>query len=176
MKKIDYSLSLKRIYTKAVPFTLLILAVGTLFYELVWHNLLSAIPSLWLRLYVFLPIILGLTVLHEITHIFGFWWLGKAGRQDWQIGIRSATPYAHCSAPMTLRAYKAAVVLPGLLLGILPLLLAFIFGWPIVFVYSIIMTTADLGDFFILLNLGGLPSHSLVADHASKPGCWLIIP
>ena len=176
MEKIDYSISIRKIYSKALPATLLILAFGAIAFELFWHNLLSSLGSIWLRFYLFLPLLLALTLLHEALHLFGFWFWGKTKRQDWHIGIKSATPYAHCSAPIKINTYRISVILPGLMLGIIPLLLAFCCGWPKVFVYAILMTTGALGDLFILLNIRKLPPNSLVKDHATKPGCWLLIP
>jgi hypothetical protein len=176
MDKIDYSLSIKKIYSKALPATLFILAFGTTVFELLWHNLLSSLGSIWLRFYLFVPLLLALTLLHELLHLFGFWLLGKTKRKDWHIGMKSATPYAHCSAPIQITAYRVSVIIPGLLLGIFPLLLAFCCGWPIVFIYAILMTTGALGDLFILLNIRKLAPNRLVKDHASRPGCWLLIP
>ncbi|HCX72566.1 MAG TPA: hypothetical protein DHM37_02510, partial [Candidatus Cloacimonas sp.] len=89
MKKIDYSLTLKQIYIKALPVTILLIIGATLVYQLLWNNLFAALSNLWLRIYIFIPAILILSLLHEVLHILGFWLLGKTRRQDWHIGIKS---------------------------------------------------------------------------------------
>ena len=67
---------------------------------------------------------------HEGLHGIGYYWAG-AERADIDFGIKwsALAPYAHCSVPLRAAPYRVAIALPGLVLGVLPLIAGLGLGW-----------------------------------------------
>ena len=116
-------------------------------------------------------------ILHEILHLVGYLFFGKAKLSEVKLGVlwKQLTPYAHCKIPLRIKAYRISVVLP-VVLGILPLLYAFINGDDSWFSIGLFMTIGSVGDFFILWLLRKYPSEVYVQDHVSKIGCIVYTP
>lgn len=110
-------------------------------------------------------------VVHEVLHAVGFHLFGSVSHRDIQFGFKRLTPYTHSSARMPLNGYRWSILLPGLLLGILPSLLATVVGSGFLFIFGLFFTLTAGGDFLILWLLRGVPAEAHVADHPSKVGC-----
>ena len=110
---------------------------------------------------------------HELLHAVG--WLLFAGL-PWraiEIGVKwkILTPYAHSHQPMPARGYRWGTALPGLLMGILPSLLAILVGNGPLFLFGAFFTVVAGGDFLVLWLLRRVPRNALVEDHPSRVGC-----
>lgn len=70
----------------------------------------------------FLPLLIASIVVHEALHAAGFLALGGAPRDAVHFGVdrRTLSPFAGCRAPLRARAYRGAVLLPSLVLGVAP--------------------------------------------------------
>lgn len=122
-----------------------------------------------------LAIILGV-VIHEWIH-GGTWML--AGRKPWssiKFGFQTATltPYAHLKEPIEVNAYRIGAFMPGLIVGILPFVSSLVTGNTNLFWFSLIHTTAAGGDWLVLWLIRNVESGSLVEDHPSQAGCYVI--
>jgi hypothetical protein len=132
----------------------------------------------WLKrmmpLLIFGPLIAGI-VLHELIH--GITWARYAsqGFKSIRFGImwKMLTPYCHCQEPLSLQAYRLGVAMPGIVLGFVPLLYAFITGNAGVFAFGFFFTVAAGGDFVMLYLLRNEDTSSLVQDHPEKIGCYI---
>lgn len=77
---------------------------------------------------------------------------------------------------MPIKPYRLGTLLPGLVLGILPLLAAYLLANGALLWFGFIFTLAAGGDFLILWLLRADADPWLVEDHPSLAGCTLIAP
>jgi hypothetical protein len=154
------------------------LAVLVVAYGLVWGW--GALGDGWGALvepfWRFLLLIVGGVVAHEALHGIAWRLAGaEAGSVSFGFQLKTLTPYAHSSAPMTATAYRIGAVTPGLVLGVVPAVAGLALGAGAVFWFGVIFTLVAGGDALILWLLRGVPGDRRVADHPSKPGC-LVLP
>ena len=154
------------------------LAALVVVYGLVWgwgalgDGFNDLIEPLWRFVLLFAGGVLAHEALHGIA-----WRLAGAERGSVRLGfqLKTLTPYAHSSAPMTARAYRIGALTPGVLLGVIPALAGLALGAGAVFWFGLLFTLAAGGDALILWLLRGVDGRRLVADHPTKPGC-LVLP
>jgi hypothetical protein len=169
---------------KANLFTLLIglpLVIAAVFaYGMIWGggSFRSGFGEIFSRPLTFVLIMVVGIVVHELIH--GLAW-ALAARKPWRafrfgFQLKTLTPYAHCTEPMPAWAYRIGVVMPGLLMGLLPLGAGLLreVGW--LFVFGLLFTLAAGGDALILWLLRGVPATTLVEDHPSEAGCVVLEP
>lgn len=117
-------------------------------------------------------------VLHELMH--GLAWVIFGGKQFSAIKFgfqwKTLTPYAHLKEPIEVNAYRIGGFTPGFLLGILIYILSLILGDGNLFWFSLIHTTAAGGDWLILWLIRNVKSGTLVEDHPTNAGCYVIEP
>lgn len=111
-------------------------------------------------------------VVHELLHGLGWMMFGGVPRNNIHIGVKwkLLTPFAHSDARMPLRGYRWGTLLPGLVLGIVPSLLAIASGSLILMGFGFFFTAVAGGDFLILWLLRNIPGQAQVADHPSRVG------
>jgi hypothetical protein len=124
---------------------------------------------------IFVVFFLGI-VIHEWLHGLAWRLFGDVPASAVQYGFKwkTLTPYAHATQPMSVRPYQIGTLMPGLLLGLLPLALGLLLGNGWLYAFGILFTWAASGDFLILWLLRGARPGSLVEDHPSRAGCYLI--
>lgn len=79
------------------------------------------------------------------------------------------------SIPMS-RANVIVAFMPGFMLGILPYFLSLILGDGNLFWFSLIHTSAAGGDWLILWLIRNVKNGTLVEDHPTNAGCYVIEP
>ncbi|MFW6069795.1 MAG: DUF3267 domain-containing protein [bacterium] len=127
--------------------------------------------SLWGMLLV---AVVGIVV-HELLHGVGWLAAGRLPREAVKLGFqwKVLTPYAHARVPMPARAYRWGVALPGLALGILPMLLGIVVGNGTLLAFGFFFTFTAGGDFLVLWLLRRVPGTALVEDHPSEVGGYV---
>ncbi len=117
-------------------------------------------------------------VLHELIHGLAWMYFGEKPRSAITYGfkLKTLTPYAHCDEPMDVHAYRLGAAMPGLLLGLVPWLAGVATGNGSVLIFGFIFTLAALGDAMILWLIRGVAPGSLVLDHPTEAGCYVIDP
>lgn len=127
------------------------------------------------RPWVFFPAFLVAIVVHEGLHAVGFL-LAGAPRRALHFGMdrKTLSPYAGCRIAVRVSAYRLAVLLPGLVLGVLPWVygMAAGVGWAAVWGALMILTAG--GDAIILWIVRDLDGGTLVLDHPSRAGCQIV--
>lgn len=126
--------------------------------------------------FAFLHLIAALVtgiVVHEGLHAIGWMVFGRMPRSAIKIGVKweLLTPYAHSREPMPVNGYRWGTALPGLLMGVLPSILAVILGNGFLLLFGAFFTAAAGGDFLVLWLLRDVPKGALVEDHPSRVGC-----
>jgi len=114
--------------------------------------------------------------IHELIHMFAWAFFAKKPLNVFKLGFqwKSFTPYAHCKEPMDIRPYRIGSFAPGLLLGILPWIVSLFTGDILLFLFGLLYTTAAGGDFLILWISRRVKPNTLVEDHPTHAGCYVI--
>jgi hypothetical protein len=129
-----------------------------------------------------LPVLLIAVVasiaVHELIH--GITWV-IAGHKVFSMikfGFQWKTwsPYAHLKEPVEVNAYRAGAFMPGLILGILPYFLSLMTGNPYLLWFGLLNTAGAGGDFLVLWLIRNVKSGSLVEDHPTNAGCYVLEP
>ncbi|WP_445664159.1 DUF3267 domain-containing protein [Fodinibius sp. AD559] len=136
---------------------------------------LDIIQGLGNPLFFLIIIFIGITV-HEFIHAVSWWWLDDIPWKKIHFGFKwkVLTPYVHCPEPVEVSNYRWGVAMPGIVLGIVPYLLALIFrnGWLLGF--GFFFTLAASGDILILWLLRNVKSGKKVQDHSDLVGCKVL--
>jgi hypothetical protein len=112
-------------------------------------------------------------LVHELLHAGGFLLFGRAPRGQVRIGFqrRTLTPFASCGAPVTASAYRAAGLLPGVVLGGLPLLAAWATGSAPWLLWGWAMLALAGGDVAAVWAMRSVPGDAMVVDDPRLVGC-----
>jgi len=148
--------------------------------------LLQVAPFFWLHPFPVLPsnanmtafgflLIFGI-LLHELIHMFAWSLFARKSLGAFKLGFqwKALTPYAHCKEPMDIRPYRIGAFAPGLLLGILPWLISLFTGDILLMAFGFLYTVAASGDFLILWLIRDIKPNTLVEDHPTNAGCYII--
>ena len=115
-------------------------------------------------------------LIHELIHVFAWAFFAKKSLRAFKFGFqwKSLTPYAHCKEPMDIQPYRIGSFAPGLLLGILPWIISLFTGDVLLFFFGFLYTIAAGGDFLILWIIRNVKPNTLVEDHPTNAGCYVI--
>jgi hypothetical protein len=118
-----------------------------------------------------LVIVTGILV-HELIH--GITWAAYSenGWRSIRFGVlwKSMTPYSHCTEVLTVKQYIIGAMMPSIILGIIPSLIACISGNFFFFSFGFFFTMAAAGDFMIVRALSQHRMDDLVKDHPDQIG------
>jgi putative zincin peptidase len=176
---VDRTLSSVTVNTAGIIMALAFFAIVIVGYMAVWHEnplaLYSSSQSTAAVLIVTLVIFFVSITVHEVLHMVGYR-LGGVPRQQIRFGFqwKALTPYVHCSAALPARAYRLAVVLPGIVLGLIPLVVGFAGHLDWMVLYGTAMLAGAAGDLLILLLMLPIGGDTLIRDHATKPGFQIL--
>lgn len=133
------------------------------------------LKTTWSFALLVLVVIMGVA-LHELIH--GLTWVIFARKPFSAIKFgfqwKSLTPYAHLKEPVEVNAYRIGAFMPGLILGILVYVISLALGDGNLFWFSLIHTSASGGDWLILWLIRLVKSGTLVEDHPTNAGCYVI--
>ena len=130
-------------------------------------------PFFFKDIFIFVvSMIIGIA-LHEAIHGLTWALFVKEGLRAIKFGIfkEYLTPYCHCKGFLRVKHYITGAIMPAVLLGILPVLWAFINGSIMIFFLGIYFTVAASGDFLIIYLLRNERCNDYVKDHETLPGC-----
>lgn len=139
-------------------------------------NKIRGFENLSLAFLLFILFFLGAfavgVVLHELIHGLVFALFAKKGFHSIRFGIHKEyfTPYCHCKEALTIPQYITGALMPALLLGIVPLLLAFYTGSAFVWLFGMMFFAGAGGDFISVWMLSKLEKGTKVYDHPGKLG------
>jgi len=123
---------------------------------------------------VIIILIIGI-VLHELIH--GITWaiLTKQGFKSLKFGVvwKMLTPYCHCKEVLNVKQYRIGSILPAIILGIVPSIIAILTGNFGLLIFGMLFTVASGGDFLTINLIRKENSTDLVLDHPSEIGCFI---
>ncbi|MBE0671903.1 MAG: DUF3267 domain-containing protein [Anaerolineales bacterium] len=171
--KKDISISMKEASSKSLLIAIPAAILQTIpFVSL--HGIPVIPPDANMAVYGFV-LLLGILT-HELIHMFAWAFFAKKPLNVFKLGFqwKTFTPYAHCKELMDIRPYRIGSYAPGLLLGILPWLISLFTGSILLFLFGLLYTTAAAGDFLILWIIRKVKPNTLVEDHPTNAGCFII--
>ena len=127
----------------------------------------QAIDMKWRLL---LLLLVGMVV-HELIHGVMMAMSARNGWKSVSFGFnpKAIAPYAHCREPLTPCAYRLSLVMPGILLGDVPVLIGWFTGNILFLFFGILFWWAASGD-IIVLWLSRNITGGMLQDHPDKIG------
>ena len=156
----------------SIPFS-----VGIIFlFYLLWSNTVNFAGELnIIQVNFYIPVVLFVisTALHEGLHALAYLVFDNWGFKYLHFGINknNLNPYCHYSRKLLLWKYIIALLFPGIILGVIPLIIAFIIGNFYLLIYGIVFTLGAIGDFYIVWKLRKYKYNMVVKDHPDMMGC-----
>jgi hypothetical protein len=122
-----------------------------------------------------IAVVLGVVV-HELIHAMSWMIFGHKPFSAVKFGFqwKTITPYAHLKEPVEVNAYRIGGFMPGFILGILPYILSLVLGDGNLFWFGLVHTAAAGGDWLILWLIRNVKAGTLVEDHPTHAGCYVI--
>lgn len=173
LKKHDISISMAKANLYAIFFALPAAVIQVTGFTFV-HGIRAFEPQ-WNLLLLIVLSLAGIAV-HELIHGLSWAMFGQKPFSAIQFGFmwKTFTPYAHVKEPLEVNAYRLGAFMPGLVLGIIPFLLAMLTGSGDLMWFSLLHTTAASGDWLILWIIRFVEPGALVEDHPTKAGCYVL--
>lgn len=176
--KTDLSISMDKanLYSLALALpAALVLAVA---YALRWGGsaFWAGFNSLFSNFFVFILVFFLGVIVHELIHGFAWMLFGRKpfGAIKFGFQLKTLTPYAHCTVPLPVNPYRWGAAMPGILLGILPALIAIVNGNGSLLAFGLLFTVAAGGDMLILWLIRHVDRNKLVEDHPTNAGCYIL--
>lgn len=125
-----------------------------------------------------LPIFIALVLLHEVCHAIGWKFAGGLRWSNFKFGFswKGLAPYCHATVPMNVQGYRFGAALPGIVTGVVPLIIGTITADAGLTFVSAVMISAAVGDIYVLWTLRNIPPYAQVIDHPSNAGCLVLLP
>lgn len=144
-------------------------------YQLRWGFLAPRLPAgreLLSLLGLLLVLGAGLFV-HEVVHLAGYRLFGGVPLRALRLrfGGVPLAPQVACPVTIPAGAYRRMLLLPALLLGVLPALVAIVAGWWFLLIWGMWLLVAAGGDLAGLWAIRGLPDAAPVRAHPTRLGC-----
>jgi len=126
-------------------------------------------------IWVFGLVLAGIVV-HELIHGLTWAHFARNGWKSISFGVmwKMLTPYCHCNEPMRIYGYMAGAMMPCIVLGIIPAVVALCIGNLPLLVWGIFFISAAAGDIWMTWLLTKEKPDSLVLDHPTEAGFYII--
>ena len=182
----DYTLSGRQVNVFGLLFALPALLLAGIPYIFIWCDIGRGWPDgvsevvdrnmavlQWMKdapWWLFLLLLAGI-VLHELIHGACMAAFARNGWKSVSFGfnIKTFAPYAHCKEPLRLNAYRLSLVMPGILLGDIPVLISWFTGNILFLLFGILFYWAVAGDMMILWLSRNI-NDGMLQDHPDKIG------
>ena len=121
----------------------------------------------------FLLLLLVGIVVHELVHGITWLLLTHKGFSHLSFGFLSGGVYCHIDVPLLKKQYVIGALMPLLLVGIVPTLVAFCTGSLLWLLLGIVFIVSAVGDMMIVWTIRKESADVLVYDHPSEAGCYV---
>lgn len=119
-------------------------------------------------------IILGGFLLHQLIHAIAASCFTIKSLNSIKFNFRlKFPPYYHCKEPLMVNQYKIALLIPIIVLGIIPLIFAFISGNAIILIYGLFFISVSNTDLILLFLLRIAKMDTRILRHPDKAGFYV---
>ncbi len=120
---------------------------------------------------IYLACLLGV-VIHELIHGIGWSFFCKSGWKAISFGIiwKYLTPYCTCSEPLNYKAYIIGGLLPTIILGLVPYIIALVIASKFLLYFSLFLIIGGGGDLYMILLIRKY-KNAVFLDHPYEVGC-----
>ena len=120
---------------------------------------------------IFILLIFGVGV-HEFLHALAWVILQREGFKSIEFGFnwQSLTPYTHYKNPILVWKYRLGGAMPGLMMGVVPLILSYAINNASLNFVGFLFIWAAAGDIISLWMIRKLNGNQLVKDHPKELG------
>jgi len=169
----DLSVSTVTILLHAIWMTVIFIVVPLIPFSLIWSR--DPLITAFTNSSIIAPALI-LVVIHELLHAISWKYLGGLSFRDFKFGIvwKTLSPYCHATKPMTAHAYRIGAMIPGIVLGLLPIGFGTVTGDGFWAVLGALLTAGAVGDVYILWLLRRVPASTFVIDHPTRAGCIVL--
>jgi hypothetical protein len=131
-------------------------------------ELIRKVSDFW---WLLLPVPAAGIILHETIHGVMMASFCKGGWKSVSFGfnLTAFAPYAHCKEPLKPYAYRLSLIMPGLVLGDIPVLISWFTGNILFLIFGIFFIWTAAGD-IIILWMSWKIDGGLLQDHPEKIG------
>ena len=140
------------------------------FFSIIYRNHAILEQAIDMKWWLLLLLLTGI-VLHELIHGVC---MAVSSRNGWKsvsfgFNLKAFAPYAHCKEPLTPNAYRLSLIMPGIVLGDIPVLISWFTGNILFLFFGILFYWAASGD-VIVLWLSRNITDGMLQDHPDKIG------
>ncbi|MDA3891393.1 MAG: DUF3267 domain-containing protein [Salinivirgaceae bacterium] len=128
-----------------------------------------------LNVKIFVLLFLGIPI-HEFLHAATWMVLQTEGFENIKFGFnwQSLTPYTHYTKPMVIWKYRWGGAIPGLFMGVIPIILSFVFSNASLNFIGFLFSWAAMGDVISLWMTRKYKANQIVKDHPDELGVIII--
>ena len=115
-------------------------------------------------------------VVHELIHGLTWTCFAKNGWKSISFGVmwKMLTPYCHCDEPMSIPGYMCGAMMPCVVLGVIPAVVALFIGSLPLLAWGVFFIAAAGGDIWMTWLLTKENPKSMVLDHPSEAGFYIL--
>ena len=115
-------------------------------------------------------------VVHELIHGLTWAYFAKNGWKSISFGVmwKMLTPYCHCDEPMSIPGYMCGAMMPCIVLGVIPAVAALFIGSLPLLAWGVFFIAAAGGDIWMTWLLTKENPKSMVLDHPSEAGFYIL--
>ncbi len=115
-------------------------------------------------------------ILHEAIHGLTASLFVKNGWQAVSFGFKREylMPYCHIKEPVKVKHFILVGIMPAIILGIFPVLIATFNGNGILWIYGFVFTVSSNGDFIAIQLLMQYDKNAMVSDHPDQFGFTIL--
>lgn len=172
-RKSDLQVSIVWANVMVLLMTIPIMAAGIILMNIVHPGLSyrSSLPGMMTVLIGFMVLI----VVHELVHGLTWSLFAENGLKDIEFGFmkKYLTPYCTCSTPLKKSGYICGALMPLLVLGQIPTVVAIVIGSVPLLYLGLLMILSAGGDILIVIKLLRYKSQAeeiLIYDHPTQAG------
>lgn len=161
---------------KASKLAFILFVVAGLLFGIPFYILRSPeFTFLWQDILIFVLLLIGGIVLHELIHGLFFGLFAKHKFRSIRFGVlwEYLAPYCHCTEPLKLRHYVVGALMPAFILGLIPAVVSLFNGNLMSLILGVFFISAAAGDFMVVWILRKESPDNFVLDHPSEAGCYI---
>ena len=175
MEKREVIIDMNKANVFAIALFVVVGAVLSGLFLLIWGRLTDG-ESLFGNGFLFIIGLIVAIVVHELIHGITWSFFAPRGLRGIKFGIMKKyyNPYCHCSDPLPRNGYVWGGLMPGIITGLIPAIVALAIGSFPLLVFSVTMISMASGDLMIVLLALKEDPRCTIYDHPTEGGFYVV--